>query len=222
MVSRRIEGAQKKVEERNFDIRKNLLEYDEVMDEQRKRVYSFRQSLLDGAPPKEMILEMVDKQIEDAAEPIPGRRLRRSHLRRSGRSSARSRADRARHQRRQLRRRRGNRQVQGRATARRHDPPGHRRESAPRRRAVGMDLAGPGKLGQQAVRPESQRERTAQDRHHRRRRVPLRPRRPRGVPDRESRRMRSATSTCQTPPSSFSPTGAGARSPAGSITSSRS
>ena len=43
MVSRRIEGAQKKVEERNFEIRKNLLEYDEVMDEQRKRVYGFRQ-----------------------------------------------------------------------------------------------------------------------------------------------------------------------------------
>ena len=66
MVSRRIEGAQKKVEERNFDIRKNLLEYDEVMDQQRKRIYSFRQSLLEGAPPKEMILEMVDKQIEEA------------------------------------------------------------------------------------------------------------------------------------------------------------
>ena len=61
MVSRRIEGAQKKVEERNFDIRKNLLEYDEVMDQQRRRIYSFRQSLLEGAPPKEMILEMVDK-----------------------------------------------------------------------------------------------------------------------------------------------------------------
>jgi preprotein translocase subunit SecA len=68
MVSRRIEGAQKKVEERNFDIRKNLLEYDEVMDEQRKRVYSFRQSLLEGAPPKDMILEMVDHQIADAAK----------------------------------------------------------------------------------------------------------------------------------------------------------
>ena len=66
MVSRRIEGAQKKVEERNFDIRKNLLEYDEVMDQQRKRIYSFRQSLLEGAPPKEMILEMVDKQIDEA------------------------------------------------------------------------------------------------------------------------------------------------------------
>ena len=37
MVSRRVEGAQKKVEEHNFEIRKNLLEYDEVMDEQRKR-----------------------------------------------------------------------------------------------------------------------------------------------------------------------------------------
>src|SRR5260221_14405080 len=43
MVSRRIEGAQKKVEERNFEVRKSLLEYDEVMDEQRKRVYSYRQ-----------------------------------------------------------------------------------------------------------------------------------------------------------------------------------
>jgi preprotein translocase subunit SecA len=67
MVSRRIEGAQKKVEERNFDIRKNLLEYDEVMDEQRKRVYSFRQALLDGESPKDRILEMIDSQIQDAA-----------------------------------------------------------------------------------------------------------------------------------------------------------
>src|SRR5262249_57749033 len=49
MVSRRVEAAQKKVEERNFDIRKNLLEYDEVMDHQRKRVYSYRQEILEGA-----------------------------------------------------------------------------------------------------------------------------------------------------------------------------
>ncbi len=65
MVSRRIEGAQKKVEERNFDIRKNLLEYDEVMDEQRKRIYSYRQSLLEGASPKKMILGMIDEQVRD-------------------------------------------------------------------------------------------------------------------------------------------------------------
>ncbi|MGC8639178.1 MAG: SEC-C metal-binding domain-containing protein, partial [Isosphaeraceae bacterium] len=68
MVSRRIEGAQKKVEERNFDIRKNLLEYDEVMDEQRKRVYSFRQSLLEGEPPKDKLMDMLDSQIADAVK----------------------------------------------------------------------------------------------------------------------------------------------------------
>ncbi|GHT45276.1 protein translocase subunit SecA 1 [Planctomycetales bacterium] len=64
MVSRRIEGAQKKVEERNFDIRKNLLEYDEVMDFQRKSVYGYRQRILDGANCKELIFEMIDSQVE--------------------------------------------------------------------------------------------------------------------------------------------------------------
>jgi preprotein translocase subunit SecA len=63
MVSRRIEGAQKKVEERNFDIRKNLLEYDEVMDHQRKRVYGYRQEILDGANCKLRVLEMLDSVI---------------------------------------------------------------------------------------------------------------------------------------------------------------
>jgi preprotein translocase subunit SecA len=64
MVTRRIEGAQKKVEERNFEIRKNLLEYDEVMDEQRKRVYSYRQKILDGADCKELILENIQEEVE--------------------------------------------------------------------------------------------------------------------------------------------------------------
>jgi preprotein translocase subunit SecA len=64
MVTRRVEAAQKKVEERNFEVRKNLLEYDEVMDEQRKRVYGFRQRILDGEPCRELILEMVDRQID--------------------------------------------------------------------------------------------------------------------------------------------------------------
>ena len=49
MVTRRIEAAQKKVEEHHFDSRKNLLEYDEVMDHQRKRVYGTRQEILDGS-----------------------------------------------------------------------------------------------------------------------------------------------------------------------------
>jgi preprotein translocase subunit SecA len=65
MVSRRIEGAQKKVEERNFEIRKNLLEYDEVMDEQRKRVYRYRQQILDGVNCRELIVEMIHKQVDE-------------------------------------------------------------------------------------------------------------------------------------------------------------
>jgi preprotein translocase subunit SecA len=47
-VTRSVENAQRKVEERNFDIRKNLLEYDDVMNAQRKTVYALRQQLLEG------------------------------------------------------------------------------------------------------------------------------------------------------------------------------
>src|SRR5262249_56331036 len=68
MVSRRIEAAQKKVEERNFDIRKNLLEYDEVMDYQRKRVYGYRQEILNGANCKLRLLGMLDEQITMAVD----------------------------------------------------------------------------------------------------------------------------------------------------------
>ena len=64
MVSRRIEGAQKKVEEKNFEIRKSLLEDDFVMDEQRKRVYGYRQNILNGANCKQLILEMIRGQID--------------------------------------------------------------------------------------------------------------------------------------------------------------
>ena len=63
MVSRRIEGAEKKVEERNFEARKNLLEYDEVMDEQRKRVYGYRQRILEGGNCKQLVLDMIRQQV---------------------------------------------------------------------------------------------------------------------------------------------------------------
>jgi preprotein translocase subunit SecA len=68
MVTRRIEKAQKKVEEYHFDQRKSLLEYDEVMDLQRKRVYGARQEILDGRNPRAMILEMIRKQVISAAD----------------------------------------------------------------------------------------------------------------------------------------------------------
>ena len=48
MVTRALERAQRKVEERNFEMRKHVLEYDEVMDEQRKLIYDQRQQVLEG------------------------------------------------------------------------------------------------------------------------------------------------------------------------------
>ncbi len=70
MVTRRIEGAQKKVEERNFEIRKNLLEYDEVMDEQRKRVYGYRQQILDGVNCRDLITQMITEQLDESLQTI--------------------------------------------------------------------------------------------------------------------------------------------------------
>ncbi|MEX2170631.1 MAG: SEC-C metal-binding domain-containing protein [Pirellulales bacterium] len=70
MVSRRIEGAQKKVEERNFEVRKNLLEYDEVMDEQRKRVYGYRQRILDGVNCRDLLTDMIEQQIDRNLETL--------------------------------------------------------------------------------------------------------------------------------------------------------
>jgi len=63
-LTRAIENAQKKVEGHNFDIRKHLLEYDDVMNKQREVVYHRRRELLSGDPLKEDILEMSDDLIE--------------------------------------------------------------------------------------------------------------------------------------------------------------
>ncbi|MCA8943455.1 MAG: preprotein translocase subunit SecA [Planctomycetes bacterium] len=63
MVTRGIERAQKKVEQRNFDIRKNLLEYDEVMDKQRKFIYVQRQEVLEKDGLRDKILGMFEEVI---------------------------------------------------------------------------------------------------------------------------------------------------------------
>ncbi len=68
MVSRAIERAQKKVEARNFDIRKNLLEYDQVMDEQRKLVYEYRQRILTGSDTKGLVAEFLRSSVRGAIE----------------------------------------------------------------------------------------------------------------------------------------------------------
>jgi preprotein translocase subunit SecA len=62
-ISKGIEKAQKKVEERNFEIRKSLLEYDEVMDYQRKIFYSRRRDLLAGKDVKQIIVEMIEATV---------------------------------------------------------------------------------------------------------------------------------------------------------------
>jgi preprotein translocase subunit SecA len=57
MISNRIEAAQKAVEAQNFDSRKHLLEYDDVMNKQREAVYGVRRRLLEGVDQRELILE---------------------------------------------------------------------------------------------------------------------------------------------------------------------
>ncbi|HVN92629.1 MAG TPA: preprotein translocase subunit SecA [Terracidiphilus sp.] len=57
MITKRIEGAQKAVEAQNFEARKHLLEYDDVMNKQREAVYGLRRQLLEGVEQREMILE---------------------------------------------------------------------------------------------------------------------------------------------------------------------
>ena len=69
-ISKGIEKAQKKVEERNFEIRKSLLEYDEVMDYQRKIFYSRRCRILAGKSLKNIIREMIDAAVTKCCDTI--------------------------------------------------------------------------------------------------------------------------------------------------------
>jgi len=66
-ISRAIENAQKKVEAHNFDIRKHLLEYDDVMNKQREVVYHRRRELLSGTSLKDDVLDMCEALIEEIA-----------------------------------------------------------------------------------------------------------------------------------------------------------
>jgi preprotein translocase subunit SecA len=78
MISKRIEAAQKAVESQNFESRKHLLEYDDVMNKQREAVYGLRRQLLEGLDQKELIVEdyvanilsnMIDEFAPEKAHP---------------------------------------------------------------------------------------------------------------------------------------------------------
>lgn len=63
VLSRRIEGAQKKIELQNFGIRKTVLQYDDVLNKQREIIYAERNKVLDGEPVHEQILNMFPEQV---------------------------------------------------------------------------------------------------------------------------------------------------------------
>jgi len=63
MLSRGIENAQKRIESRNFDIRKNLLEYDDVANDQRQAIYSLRNQLLEEDNISEAISELIQEEM---------------------------------------------------------------------------------------------------------------------------------------------------------------
>ena len=66
MLTKQIENAQKRIESRNFEIRKNVLQYDDVMNQQRELIYSQRRQVLEGQDMKQTIISMGDKLLEDA------------------------------------------------------------------------------------------------------------------------------------------------------------
>ena len=68
MVSKAIENAQKKVEGNNFDIRKNLIGYDDVMNMQREVIYKQRSEVLEGKNLREQINQMVNELVSDAVK----------------------------------------------------------------------------------------------------------------------------------------------------------
>ena len=66
MLSDAIEKAQKKIESNNFGIRKNLLEYDQVMNEQRELIYAQRRRVLEGENMKDQILSMIADKVSES------------------------------------------------------------------------------------------------------------------------------------------------------------
>jgi preprotein translocase subunit SecA len=72
MISRAIENAQAKVEGHNFDIRKQLIEYDDVMNQQREVIYRQRREALAGKSLKDSILEMIRDKAEEIADATAG------------------------------------------------------------------------------------------------------------------------------------------------------
>ena len=72
MLTSAIEKAQMKIENNNFGIRKNLLEYDQVMNEQREIIYAERRRVLDGESMRDSIYKMIADVVENAVDTFIG------------------------------------------------------------------------------------------------------------------------------------------------------
>ncbi len=72
MLTKAIEGAQKKIESNNFGIRKNLLEYDQVMNEQREIIYAERLRVLNGESMRDVIYKMITDVVESSVDMVIG------------------------------------------------------------------------------------------------------------------------------------------------------
>ncbi len=72
MITRGIENAQKKVENRNFSIRKNVLEYDDVINQQRSVIYGERHKVLSGENMRETVAEMIDDVVREVVNSFAG------------------------------------------------------------------------------------------------------------------------------------------------------
>jgi len=70
MVSKAVANAQKKVEAHNFDIRKHVLEYDDVMNRQREVLYALRREIIQAENPKEILLDMADELVDDIVSEV--------------------------------------------------------------------------------------------------------------------------------------------------------
>lgn len=69
ILSNSIESAQKRLEDQNFSRRKHVLEYDDVMNQQRNIIYAQRKEVLDGADLHEKILSMMENTIDELGQP---------------------------------------------------------------------------------------------------------------------------------------------------------
>jgi len=70
MVSKQIEGAQKKIEGQNFAIRKNVLKYDDVMNRQRELIYGQRNKVLEGEELRPILLKMIEDSVNESVDKL--------------------------------------------------------------------------------------------------------------------------------------------------------